>query len=95
MNTSTQAKASEWYREAVCETHTAEWEHVDFVFLWAIGTFFNGFHLVAWRFHFPTPTEALLWKVAVFSMLGVTSLWVPVAFLLSWLPPTLFAKNIP
>ena len=62
MNTSTQAKASEWYREAVCDTHRAEWEHVDFVFLWAIGPFFNGFHLVAWRFHFPTPRKPFCGK---------------------------------
>jgi hypothetical protein len=59
MNTSAQAKVSDWHREAVCETHTAEWEHMDFVYLWAVGTFSNGLHLVAWRAHFPTPTEAL------------------------------------
>ena len=66
INTSTQARASDWHRAAVCETHTAEWEHVDFVCLWAIGTFFTGFHLVTWEFHFPTPTEALWRKFAVF-----------------------------
>ncbi len=94
MNSSAQAKASDWHRDAVSETHLAEWEHGDFLCFWAIGTFFNGLHLVAWRFHFPTPIEALLWKVAVCGLLGYTIIWVLFAFLLRWLAPTSFAKNI-
>lgn len=93
MNTSAQAKASDWHREEVCETHTAEWEHVDFLCLWAVGTFFNGLHLAAWRFHFPTATEALLWKVAVCNMLGVTTIWMPIAFLFRRLSPSSMTKS--
>ena len=95
MNTSAQAKASDWHREAINETHSADWEHVDFLVLLIIGTLFNGLHLAAWDFQFPSPTEALMWKIAVFAMLGAEFLWIPIAFAFRCFPQHSIAKNIP
>jgi hypothetical protein len=94
-HTSAEGKVADWYRPAVNESHPSEWEAWDDLMIYAVGIFFNGLQLAAWRFTFPTPIESLLWKISVLTMLGSVTAWVPVAFLFSCLSPTSLAKHTP
>lgn len=75
-------RTADWYRPAVNECHADEWEGLHHFLVWAIGLIFNGLHLAAWGFHFPTKAESILWKVTALGMLVVTSAWVPCAYAL-------------
>jgi hypothetical protein len=94
-NFTAQVRTADWYRTAVNESHAAEWEGHDHLLVWIIGSAFNGIHCAAWYFHFPTPIEALLWKIAVCSMIGFASAWLPAVVLLRWLPDTSRIKSVP
>ena len=45
------------------------------------GTLFGAVHIIAWRFHFPTPLEALLWRVASVYLAAVLPFCYSMAFL--------------
>jgi hypothetical protein len=94
-NFTAQVRTADWYRTAVNESYAAEWEGHDHLLVWIIGSAFNGIHCAAWYFHFPTPIEALLWKIAVCSMIGFASAWLPAVVLLRWLPDTSRIKSVP
>ncbi|KAL2817472.1 hypothetical protein BDW59DRAFT_165882 [Aspergillus cavernicola] len=76
------------------ECHADEWEGLHHFLVWAIGLIFNGLHLAAWRFHFPTKAESILWKVTALGMLVVTSAWVPCAYALRRVGDTSRRKNL-
>ncbi|KAH8807781.1 hypothetical protein F5884DRAFT_857348 [Xylogone sp. PMI_703] len=94
-NFTAHARVTSWFMPAVNESHSSEWGPWDHVCVFTIGTLFNGIHLAAWKFHFPSDTESLLWKISVCSMLGVIYLWVPMAGLTWWLPNRSRTKSIP
>lgn len=56
---------------------------------------FDGIYCAAWKFTFPTSTEATLWRISICSMLGVIYLWVPLAGLTWWLPNRGRLKSLP
>jgi hypothetical protein len=45
------------------------------------GTIFGSLHLIAWNFHFPTPLESLLWKLASVYLAAVLPCYYLFAFL--------------
>jgi hypothetical protein len=52
------------------------------------GTLFGSLHLIAWNFHFPTPLESLLWKLASVYLAAVLPCYYLLAFIferLGWL----------
>jgi hypothetical protein len=54
----------------------------------AAGTLFGSLHLIAWNFHFPTPLESLLWKLASVYLAAVLPCYYLLAFIfekLGWL----------
>ena len=88
-------RVTDWYMPCVNETHASEWGQLEHFTVWWIGVIFNGIHLAAWNFKFASEVESLMWKAAVLGMLTYTTLWVPVASLLFFLPPISRLKNTP
>ena len=93
-NFTAHARVTSWYMPAVNESHSSEWGPWDHICVFLIGTMFNGIHCAAWKFHFPTPIESLLWKLSVCVMLGVIYLWVPIAGITCWLPNRGWLKSL-
>ncbi|KAJ9650948.1 hypothetical protein H2198_009762 [Neophaeococcomyces mojaviensis] len=93
-NFSAQARVVDWYMPAVNESHGSEWGAWNHFVIFLIGAMFNGVHCAAWKFTFPTPVESLMWKISVCTMLGVISLWIPGAGLLTWLPDRSRPKSL-
>lgn len=87
-------RVTDWYSPFVNESHSSQWGRTEHFLVWIIGELFNGLHLAAWSFTFPSNVERWTWRIAVLVMCGVTTLWLPVAAALLWLPKTSFAKNL-
>ncbi|KAL2061799.1 hypothetical protein VTL71DRAFT_7177 [Oculimacula yallundae] len=94
-NFTAHARITSWYMPAVNESHSSEWGPYDHMCVFLVGTVFNGIHCAAWKFTFPTATEALLWKICTCIMLGVIYLWVPISGLTYCLPNRGWAKSLP
>jgi hypothetical protein len=84
-NFSAEARVVDWYMPAVNESHSSEWVAWDHLIVFLVGAMFNGIHCAAWLFVFPTPTEALLWRIGVCTMLVVITFWIPGAGMVAWL----------
>lgn len=93
--TAAEARVAHWYRSAVNETQSSDWDYVDDIVIFLVGWFFNGVHLMAWNNTFPTHTESILWKVSVCLMLAYIGLVVPFTALLAWLPSGSIIKGLP
>ena len=83
--TSAEAKVADWYRPSVNEMRPSEWSKVDDIVIFFVGAFINGLLLTAWNFQFPTEVELILWRACILAMLGVIIVWVPIAWMLSWM----------
>ncbi|KAH8655123.1 hypothetical protein BGZ60DRAFT_435517 [Tricladium varicosporioides] len=94
-NFTAHARVTSWFMPAVNESHSVEWGPWDHLCVFSVGTMFNGIHCAAWKFHFPTKVESILWKIAVCIMLGVIYFWVPIAGMTWWLPNRGRLKQIP
>jgi hypothetical protein len=94
-NFSAQARVVDWYMPAVNESHSSEWGAWDHLIVFLVGAMFNGIHCAAWRFVFPTPTEALLWRIGVCTMLVVITFWIPGAGMVAWLSDRSRLKSLP
>lgn len=94
-NFSAQARVVDWYMPAVNESHSSEWGMLSHLTVFLIGATFNGIHCAAWFFTFPTHIEALLWRLAVCTMLAVITLWVPGSALIAWLDDRSRLKSMP
>ncbi|KAL8998553.1 MAG: hypothetical protein Q9169_002393 [Polycauliona sp. 2 TL-2023] len=90
-----ETRVAAWYLPSVSEFEAAEWDNVNDIVLVLAGWFFNGLHLAAWTNRFPTEVESLLWKISVCLMLGYIAFSMPIAVLLSWLPPGSVYKDLP
>lgn len=88
------SRVSDWYSPFVNEAHPSQWGGVEHFLVWIIGELFNGIHLAAWDFTFPTHAEMWTWRIAVLVMCSVTTLWLPISASLCWLPNTSFSKNL-
>ena len=49
---------------------------------------FGGIHCVAWSFHFPSPTEQLLWRISSIAITGVPLAFIGIKFIYDQLHPT-------
>ena len=59
------------------------------------GTVFGGFHCFAWNFHFPTPVEALAWRICSILTTVLPLAYAPVTACLDWLlVPVLIRANV-
>lgn len=56
------------------------------------GTVFGGLHCLAWNFHFPTPAEALIWRICSIVTTLLPLVWVPVTLGLVMLLNSIFAQ---
>jgi len=86
---------ADWYRVAINDGHPSESDYWDDLVIYVSGLFIFCFPLLAWNWHFPTQVERMIWRVTAVTSGGAITAWVPLAFMLSFLEPGTFWKELP